>query len=240
MAAQSKPIIEQFVRDDTVFIHFTKPLANPNRFQKVIQKVQHLMGWSKWETTHVFASCNKTIFDRVGVKTVTGTPGDYFKQHYKGQQIDSFGITDPNMVSDFNKLTELVSKKDIHNVFTEEPFSGEYYLAETVKYAPNNSVYGIGNESVKTIKDTLALALKGTIISEDKAIKEAEEALKLKSDAFIPSSKLKNPTYCSLTIQELIPALEGQRILRYPALSHSLFQDYIKYNMIRITTTIDE
>lgn len=227
-------------KKDVVYIHHAKPRGLLNTFQAIIQKVQKAMGFTKWESTHVFTSYNNKIIDRTGAYTVTSDEDAqrYLKEHYSGYEINSYGSDDEHLTSNFNSLYKKISTTKVKPIFVEDPFTGEYFCADTVPFQPYNSLYGFGKETTLTIKEAYNLVLKGVKVSEDKAI---ISALGTSVDQkFKDSSKLKNPTYCSLTIGELMPSLQGLTILRYPALAHAFLDTHYKrFNMSYIKTIID-
>lgn len=225
---------------DVVYLHQVKPTAKLNNFQQIIQRVQRNMGFSMWETTHVFATLNDKIIDRTGVYTVSSQQEaiQYLKDHYAGHEIHSFGSSDVNLIKNFNALHKKISTIRQRPIFVEEPFTGEYMCADVASFQPYNSIYGLGKETAITIKDVFALQLKKIKISEKDAIASALEAGTREN--FKESTRLINPTYCSLTVGELITSLQSQPILRYPALTHSFLQAcYEKFNMSYVKTTIN-
>jgi hypothetical protein len=227
------------VLKDTVYFHFAKPLGTLNPFQSLIQRVQNAMGFTKWETTHVFVSCNNQIIDRTGVFTLTTDQDahEYLIKNYNGYEVNSYGTSDKNVLANFSSYFKFISTVATKPVYTEDPITGEYYAATTIQYQPNNTVYGIGKETAVTLKESFQLLMSGTKISETDAIRKATDVVI--AAKFLPSTQLKNPTYCSLTIGGLITPLYGQSILRYPALSHAfLSKSYIDLGMSYLQTII--
>lgn len=227
-------------KKDVVYIHHAKPRGLLNTFQAIIQKVQKWMGFTKWDTTHVFASYNNKIIDRTGAYTVTSDEDAlrYLKKYYTGYEINSYGSDDKNLADNFTKLFGKISKIDVKDIFVENSFTGEYFCADTVPFQPYNSLYGFGKETALTLQEAYKLVLKGIKVEEDKAIISALD--KFSAEKFEISSKLKNPTYCSLTVGELIPSLQELKILRYPALTHAFLDgNYKRFNMSYIKTIID-
>ncbi len=212
--------IEFPIQKDNVYVHFARPNFPTSGFRSIIQRVQQYMGWSQWETTHVFATYNNKIIDRTGAFTVTSETEAiaYLQKNYKGYRISSYGIKDSVLSNNFSELFNFINKKE---VFFFEGEQGEVY-GKTL-YSPNNTAYGIGTESLITAKEVIKLYLTGFKMSEKSAIEKANGNLLI-----VPSNTLKNPTYCSLTISGLFPIVTSDPIYRYPALSHSLFESYYK------------
>lgn len=231
-----KPSTDLLLKTGTTYIHCAVPPTNAlNKFQKIIQPVQKLLGLSNWQTTHVFLSMDNRIIDRTGAYTVLSEQDafEYLKTKYPGYTIYSYGTADKNVCSNFKNLFKLINTKSIS--FYENEF-GEYLEQET---NPNNSIYGLGWETAQTFWDAMSGLIKGTKLDEKAAITQAAAAYNGKP---IPlSTQLQNPTYCSCVVGSLYQPLSGLPVLRYPALTHSfLDQYYQQFDMDFITTTVPE
>lgn len=220
------------IKKDTVYFHFVKPTAKPNVFQSLIQYVQKNLGFSKYETTHVFVSLNEKIIDRTGIYTVTS--GDdaegYLRKNYTGHTIESFGIRNMNLQTNFLSLFNFIN---LQKPYFFEDETGEVFGRTTIY--PNNSIYALGLPTLTTLKEVGSSMILRIPISEADAIKKANAGFSFKT-----ADKLENPTYCSLTVGVLIPELRNLQLLRYPALTHSLFESTYKANGIDWFVTVIE
>lgn len=240
MVDAANPTVQTILyQTDLLYIHCSRPNKALNRFQEFIQYVQNKMGFSCWHTTHVFVSYNGHIIDRTGLYTVTTKEEGmrYLQNNYRGYSIESYGVSDPNIAKTFTDLYDTISKTRGFRMIHDE-YMGDEIFVENLVYQPNNTMYGIGRATIANIQDVLKLHITGAIVKESEAIQQGLVAMK--DTRFEAWSTQKNPAFCSVIMQNLVPALRDLTLTRYPALTHSFLETLFEEKwMSKVTTKID-
>ena len=222
------------IEDNTTYIYFTEP-KKPNNFQNTIQFMQKILGLTNWKTTHVFASCGKKLINRTGSHTVLkefkNKDGiiEYVKTTYNNHNIKIYSLNNVNANSNFDSLYNHINKNKDYSF--EDLETGEVY--GYTQYKPNNTLYGMGSETLITGYELLSYICSGRKIDEDKVLGDMKPLTVEPKD----NNTLKNPTYCSLVLGELIPEIKDKLFTRYPSLTQSYVEKAPSYKLFWESST---